>query len=304
MTSTPPPDEPAKPAISGWQPRPSTAPWPDPTSADATAGGVDRPAVGQPAQGQYGAGQPAPSQYGAGQPGQYQPAGYYPPPPAAGYPSTYGGPAPYGSLYPYPVPTRRRTDGFSIASLILGALSAIPLAVVFGIVGLVRTKAHARRGRWMAVLGLVLALGWTVVVVSVVVARHAGQASRASDGSVTKAGTISPYDIRVGDCTTMHSGTTKIHSITVVPCSQLHNAQAFGDVTATDASYPGPAALQQESVNLCLPKARAFLGVTVSGLGLGAFYPSSAAWHDGSRTLHCVLFDPDKSITGDIRADR
>ena len=122
---------------------------------------------GTPAQ-PYGAqGQPyeAPGQvYGA------QGQQYGAPAPAYGAPgSTYGAPGQqYGAPTGYPVPPavpEKRTNGFAIAALVFGIIPAIPLALIFGIIGLVRSgKVH--RGKVMSIVGMVLALLWIVPIVA------------------------------------------------------------------------------------------------------------------------------------------
>jgi hypothetical protein len=82
-----------------------------------------------------------------------------PPAPGYGYPPGASSPRP-------------RTSGAAIASLVLGILGCIPLltsllAVVFGIVGIRKTRDPMTSGRGMAIAGLVLGLvgiiGWSLI---------------------------------------------------------------------------------------------------------------------------------------------
>ena len=68
-------------------------------------------------------------------------------------------------------PPVRKLSVASLLSLICGVLGCVPfvmggLAVLLGIVGIARTGNRVRKGRWMAVVGLVLGLasigGWTL----------------------------------------------------------------------------------------------------------------------------------------------
>ena len=92
-------------------------------------------------------------------------------------------------------------DGFSIAALILGLIAIVPLAVIFGIVGLSRTSGRQRRGRWMAIVGLLAAGCWIVAVVVVgrLAHRPAGRIAMPS-GAVSRGGQATLDQIRVGDC--------------------------------------------------------------------------------------------------------
>lgn len=81
-----------------------------------------------------------------------------PPPPPPGGANPYGPPG-WGSEPDAPM------DGVSIASLVTAVLCCTgPIAVVLGIIGIVRTKAGQRRGRWMAVVGIVVGVLATIVV--------------------------------------------------------------------------------------------------------------------------------------------
>lgn len=90
--------------------------------------------------------QPPPPPFQPGQPGGYQPPPGYQP---------YGGP-----------PAIPANSGMAVASLVLSLVGIIPcfwlfqvpglLGVIFGFVGLGQTKDNARRGRGMAIAGLVV----------------------------------------------------------------------------------------------------------------------------------------------------
>lgn len=81
-----------------------------------------------------------------------------PPPPPPGGSAPYGGGTnPYGGA-PHSAPGTPggSTDGVSIAALVTAVLCCTgPVAIVLGIIGIVRTKDGKRRGRWMAMVGLV-----------------------------------------------------------------------------------------------------------------------------------------------------
>ncbi len=318
VNSTPPPTEPPEESSSpAWQRQPSSVNWGDfeaeqnaPTPQPATP-------YSQPAP--YGQPDPYSPPGTYGQPGQYGQPSQYPPPAPYGQPSQYRQPAQYGESgqypplhpiggYPYPVPTKRGVDGFSIAAFVLGILPTIVLGFVFGIVGIARTKGHRRRGRWMAVTGLVLAVAWLGLFVTLGAISNHNKAHRAANGSVTQSGKVSPLDVRVGDCFQQKEALTgnasKVSGVQVLPCGQPHNAQVVAEATPTDSSYPGQAGLMQEAGELCAPKAVHYLGGPTTKLRLAFLVPSNAAWVLGTRTVHCILYDPVKDITGDIRADR
>jgi hypothetical protein len=78
-------------------------------------------------------------------------------------------PVPVGYGYGFDGP-KRRTSGMAIASLVLGIVGCIPfisglLAIIFGILGIRRTRDPYVGGKGMAIAGLVLGIvsiiGWT-----------------------------------------------------------------------------------------------------------------------------------------------
>jgi Domain of unknown function (DUF4190) len=88
---------------------------------------------------------PGPPGYG----GQFPPA---PPPPPPGWGSPQPGP-----------PPGRKTDGFAIASLVLGIVGGSILAIVFGFVARSRIKRTGAGGRGMATAGIILGFIWLLV---------------------------------------------------------------------------------------------------------------------------------------------
>ena len=99
---------------------------------------------------------------GGGQPHGAQP--YGPPTP-------YGPPAPYGpgrpphGYPPYGYPVPRRTNGFAVASMVLGILwlywIGSILALVFGYIARSQIRERGEGGDGMAIAGIVL--GWVGV---------------------------------------------------------------------------------------------------------------------------------------------
>ena len=118
--------------------------------------GPHQPGAGDP----YGT--PGPAAWGQQQPhGGYPPAGGYqgppPPPPGFGSSGAYG--QPYGG---YPYAPLRTTNGFAIASMVLGILwlywFGSILALVFGYVAQSQIRERGEAGGGMATAGIVL--GW------------------------------------------------------------------------------------------------------------------------------------------------
>jgi hypothetical protein len=152
---------------------------------------------GQP----YGAPRQPGTVYGQPQPQPYQQPGpppYAQPqhgrsygPPQPGTP--YGPPQPYGQPY-QSGPPRKARNGFAIASLIFGIIGGIPLALGFGVAGLVRA-AKVRRGKVMSIVGMSLSVLWLVPIIFLV--PHVAKAS--DPGCIAGKATVTTYgDTKLG----------------------------------------------------------------------------------------------------------
>ena len=127
--------------------------------------------------------------------------GGYPPPPGA-VPVGYLQPTP-GSVPPgYPplapggppvawaqpgyggAPRDGGTDGFAVASLVLGILSGSLLAIIFGIVALGRIRRDGTGGRGLAIAGIVLGFLWPTVVIALMLPAILDGGSGVSQSSV------------------------------------------------------------------------------------------------------------------------
>jgi hypothetical protein len=75
----------------------------------------------------------------------------------------YPGPQYPGQVPGYPVAPEppKRTNGFAIAALILGIISLFPLGLIFGIIGLVKSKTY-RSGKVMSWIAIVLSVLWII----------------------------------------------------------------------------------------------------------------------------------------------
>lgn len=156
MTFTPPGEEPPPP------PPPSAPPPPAPPSPGwwQASDGKWYPPEAKPA---------TPVQYGAP---QYGAPPYGAPPPGYGPPPAYGTSTPYGYS---PYQQSRGTNGFAIASMVLGIVwiywIGSVLAIVFGFIAYSQIKERNQAGKGMATAGLILGfigIGTLVLVILVV----------------------------------------------------------------------------------------------------------------------------------------
>jgi Septum formation len=223
----------------------------------------------------------------------YQPGGppyYQPPQQPYGQYGPYGQSGQYGQYPPQPPP--RSTNGFAIASLILGIIGGVLLSVIFGIIALIQTKGGRQAGRGMAIAGLVISGAWILVgVVVVVLIVVFGQR------------TVEATDVQVGDCIETTPGdNAKVKTLPKVSCDKPHEGEVYALLPVSGNTYPGQTSLQDEYEKKCesalgtySPKAAAD-----SAYQIYLLYPTQQTWDQGDRRVACVTITADKR-TGSVK---
>ena len=209
------------------------------------------------------------------------------------------------------VPTKRPLDVVSLLALIFGVIAVVPVALVLGIVGLVRTADPIRRGRGLAVAGIVLAVAWFAGFAGLGLYLSTHTAQRDASGAVVKAGHLNPSNLRTGDCfnnggAPAPGATTTLSSISLVPCAQPHNAEVIATATMPAGSWTTSADMLARANKQCVPLARSyFAGSKVrSSVAIGAMFPTQSDWAKGARSLRCVAVDTNSAFIGDVKNDR
>ena len=150
----------------------------------------------------------------------------YAPPPA---PSAGNGPGgPYGAPGAYPGgsdPMPPKTDGVSIAALVTSLLCVLaPLGVILGIVGISRTKNRQRKGRGLAIAGIVIG-----VLMSIGTAAAGAAIFLVADAIVT------PGEAKVGQCVDV-SDDDDVVVMTKKKCTEEHDAEIVATAKVTDSN--------------------------------------------------------------------
>jgi Domain of unknown function (DUF4190)/Septum formation len=222
---------------------------------------------------------------GAGYPGGTGSTGY------PGYPTG----APAGWAPPRYPPQPR--SGSAMTSLVLGILGLLAtffgsiLAIVFGIVALVRIRGTDTRGRSMALIGIVLGVMWlglTVLLMAVLI--HA-------------AGYSNVGQLQAGRCfdnTTPGQITTRVHVLS--SCTQPHNGQVIGTFMLSGTGWPGQSAVARQSSQGCGDMMASVFGQQALGPGIRTetYGPDQQTWSSGARAVSCVLIDPSGKHTGSL----
>jgi hypothetical protein len=149
-------------------------------------------------------------------------------------PNPYGG-APGGG-FNAPV----KTDGVSIASLVLSLLCCAPVGLILGFVGIKRTKGGQRKGRGLAITGIVLGLLGVLAWVGMGVAAVAGVAW--FDSLVT------PEEAEVGQCINIDTDDDTV-LMREAECDEEHDGEIVGVAEVTDENLEQ---VQSEMSGYCL----------------------------------------------------
>lgn len=279
----------------------------------SNAGGPSYPQDPPPGQGYPPPGQGYPPPPPGSTPSSYPPppgpAGY--PPPGQGYPPPgqggYGYPGYPGGYGESQAPAGY--SGLAIASFVTGLilpLVGILVAVPLGIVALVKISGTRKKGRWMAIAGIVLSVLWWVAIITFGVILAAQQAERDSSGAISKAGRIDFGDIRAKDCVTIpnlaDNAEVDTFDIKGVPCDEAHNAETVAVLPISGSAYPGQAELDNQSSQQCVSAVEQVPGVSTDYRPY-VLLPNKDIWDgtDGHRVLCFVVDSSFGDLTGSLQ---
>jgi Domain of unknown function (DUF4190)/Septum formation len=217
--------------------------------------------------------------YAPGQPLRYQPYSQQP----------YGQ---YGQQ-PAPYPPRRSTNGFAIASLILGILGGVLLSVIFGIIALNQTKGGRQGGRGMAIAGLALSGAWMLLTVLAV-----ALAIIFDDGSVRAT------DIKPGDCIeTAPADMARVEWLPKVSCDEPHEGEVYALLPVSGDTFPGQARLDDEYEKKCVTELDTYSRNASAdpAYQIYVLYPTQETWDQGHRRVVTCLTSTSDKRTGSVK---
>jgi hypothetical protein len=176
---------------------------------------------------------------------------------------------------------------------LLGIFLNALLAIVFGIVALVRSRRTGGRGKVMASIGIVLGVTWIGLTVLFIVAAVNG-ANNGNIGSVRTGGCF--------DSTQQGAISAQVH---FTSCTQPHNGQVVGTfVLSGGSAWPGRPVISHEASTGCSAMLSSVLQQHSLGSGIRwlYYYPDSRSWSSGDRSASCLLTDPNAKHTGSLFA--
>lgn len=162
------------------------------------------------------------------------------------------------------------------------------------------TATAKRSPDWQRWLGYL----WIPVVIAVVGGGFLFSARRGDDGSLTSAGNVNVFDLRVGDCFNT-TDDALIADVDGVPCTETHRYEVFALANwEGDGTFPSDSQLDAIFLEICEPAFAAYVGepYETSAIYGQMITPSDESWNDGDRAFTCLLFDPEQpQLTESLR---
>lgn len=198
-----------------------------------------------------------------------------------------------------------KTNGFAITALVTGILGCTWfLGVIFGIIALNQIRRNGDRGRGMAIAGIVVGCLWVVgsligyfLVPSAPTTTPTGALPSATPTHTTPH-SLEIGDIRPGQCfndgTNGNNGKSSVEELTVVGCSDPHDAQAMATFTFQRGPWPGDAKLSKAAGAQCRKRTgrRVAHDPAHRILSLSWYLPTRESWGltgGGDRGVLCVV---------------
>jgi hypothetical protein len=119
-------------------------------------------------------------------------------------------------------------------------------------------------------------------------------------GAVTAEVETDAFALTTGDCI-LDPGEEDIYELTVIPCAQEHDWEAFAVTELPDGDFPGDQAVGQTADTFCLEEFERFVGLTYedSELDFFSMYPSGQSWlWKADREVLCLVGEWEKASAG------
>jgi hypothetical protein len=130
-----------------------------------------------------------------------------------------------------------------------------------------------------------------------------GGLTRDESGAVTSGGSVSAFEVQVGDCSNaeLEEETT---TIALVPCVEPHSHEAYFTAEHPDGPYPGATALEVFAEQQCVGAFADYMGIEVaeSRFYFTYLFPSVSTWNDKQdRQVVCFVVSRDELVTGSLK---
>ena len=177
-------------------------------------------------------------------------------------------------------------NGMAVASFVLDILPSL-IAVGLGIGALVQIGREGGKGRWMAIVGIVLVSGvgrpaWAIVIVV-----------DAQDDEPTPPGAVKQdlATLKAGDCTArIPAG--RVGDVPVIECAQPHREEVYAVLTLPGSKYPGDTEVENQANELCNDQLDSMLtddAELPAGTDMYSLFPTRFLWATGDHSVTCLI---------------
>jgi hypothetical protein len=217
-----------------------------------------------------------------------------PPPPPPGMPGAEAPPPPPPTAG-RGIPGYRPFDIVAVFAMVFAVLFG-PIGFVLAIISMFRTGS-VRRGRGLAITALVVSILWIAVVAAAGFAVYSLTARRDSSGAISRAGDLSVYKLRAGDCIKKFGEGTSF-TVDAVPCKEPHDTQVYALFDLPDKPFPGQAAVTADAERGCTERLPEAMNARVSSgeVSIGYYQPQEATW-GRDREVACVFVSEKGEVT-------
>lgn len=186
-----------------------------------------------------------------------------------------------------PAGRTRETNGLAIASLVLGIIALVPVAIVLGIIALVQIKRRGDGGRGLAIAGIAVSCGWVVVAIAAVALYIGNLAEFDEYGRVTEGGLISELDLDEGMC--LNDPDEDSILLGVVLCDEPHDTEVFARFTLEGDGYPGSGNIRRRATAGCRNRRENAFEPRIDALVVDVtfFSPDPIDWTIGDHDVIC-----------------
>jgi hypothetical protein len=180
----------------------------------------------------------------------------------------------------------RYWNGLAIASFVLGILPGSLIAVGLGIGALIQIWRGGGKGRWMAIVGIVLGALWTVFLT-------VGIPADAQDDEPTPPVAVKRdlTTLKAGDCTALLPAGW-VGEVPVIDCAKPHRDEVYAVLTLSGSKYPGDTEVENQADELCNDKLDLMLTDDAElpvGTDIYSLTPKRFLWATGERSLTCLI---------------
>ncbi|GAA1545688.1 DUF4190 domain-containing protein [Kribbella lupini] len=194
---------------------------------------------------------------------------------------------PYYGYPSHEPPQNQKTSTLAVLALVFGAVGAIPVGIVLGIIALTRIPSTREKGKGLAIGGIATACAW-VVVLALIGAGAGSEPTRNVAGQVTAPVAVPYQKLRVGDCVAgVDEGA--VRDLELRPCSGPNGGRVYAVFDLPVRPYPGPTATQTTAGERCAERWADQGGKLTDPTEVFTLFPSNASWKRGDHRVTCLL---------------